>query len=351
MTLHQCIQQFFDPQLERYPFAEVSQIKEKEKRLTLHLNYRLDSEHARWQNLLNAHLHQHGFANYRIEFNSSVAIHRVQTGLRPLKNVKNIIAIASGKGGVGKSTVATNLACALQQQGANVGLLDADIYGPSQARMLGGAQYPQSLDGKTMQPIVRHGLQTLSMADLVDENTAMIWRGPMVTQTLLQLLRECHWQELDYLIFDLPPGTGDIQLTLSQQIPVSGAILVSTPQDIALIDARKAKTLFDKVAINVLGIIENMSSYRCSHCGHEEAIFGTQGAQALAQEYNLALLGTLALDKRIREQADLGTPIVLSHPDSDIATHYRHIAARLTLDLAKQQQNPKAIFPKIVIEH
>ena len=243
-----------------------------------------------------------------------------------------------------------NLAIALSQLGAATGLLDADIYGPSQARMLGGATRPESTDGRTMQPIPRHGLQTLSLGDLVEEDTAMIWRGPIVTQTLLQLFRETRWKDLDYLIIDLPPGTGDTQLTLSQQIPVAGAVIITTPQDIALLDAKKAKTMFDKVAVPVLGLVENMSSYTCPNCGHEAHIFGKDGGKLLAVSHHLPYLGDIPLDIRIREETDNGNPTTAAEPDSDIAKRYRTIALRTTAHLAARQKSETQAFPKIVVE-
>lgn len=284
----------------------------------------------------------------KIEFHCAVASHKVQANLHGYPEVKNIIAVASGKGGVGKSTVAVNLALALQAQGAAVGLLDADLYGPSQTRMLGGAQRPTSPDQKRMQPIVRHGLQSISMGDLLrDDDSAVVWRGPLVSQTLLQLLRETLWSGLDFLIVDLPPGTGDAQLTLAQQIPLAGAVIVSTPQEIALLDARKAKTMFDKVAIPVLGLVENMSYHVCSQCQHREYIFDRDGGKALAERYGVPLLGQLPLDIRIREQVDSGRPSVIAEPDGAIARTFEQMAFRLMAELA---QRPLAPGPKIVVE-
>lgn len=280
-----------------------------------------------------------------------VISHAVQKNLKSLPGVKNIIAVASGKGGVGKSTTSVNLALALTAEGARVGLLDADIYGPSQPRMmnLSGAKLEQQGDG--VKPVVNYGVQTMSIGYMIDEDTPMIWRGPMVTQALNQMLRETQWDDLDYLIIDLPPGTGDTQLTLSQKIPVSGAVIVTTPQDIALLDARKGLKMFEKVEVSVLGIIENMSTHICSNCGHEEHIFGAGGGQAMSDDYNVALLGSLPLDISIREHVDSGHPTVVANPDSKIAATYREIARRTSAKLGQQAKNYKSMFPNIVIQN
>ena len=266
---------------------------------------------------------------------------------KALPEIRHIIAVASGKGGVGKSTVAVNLALALKTEGARVGILDADIYGPSQPLMLGSKDRPTSPDGKRMNPILAHGLQAMSIGFLIDDQQPMVWRGPMVTQALQQLLTETVWSDLDYLVIDLPPGTGDIQLTLSQRIPVSGAVIVTTPQDIALLDARKAIEMFRKVEIDVLGVVENMSTHVCSQCGHEEAIFGTGGGARLAQQYGVELLGQLPLDIRIREQADGGKPTVAADPESDLAKRYRDIARKAATRLVSGA--PAGTFPTIEI--
>jgi ATP-binding protein involved in chromosome partitioning len=265
-----------------------------------------------------------------------------------LPEVKYIIAIASGKGGVGKSTTAVNLALALSLENVTVGLLDADIYGPSQPMMLGIQQKPEVLDNKTMEPIVQYGIQSMSIGYLIDAESPMVWRGPMVTTALQQLLRDTRWKNLDYLIIDLPPGTGDIQLTLSQKIPVTGVVIVTTPQDIALIDARKAAAMFQKVHVPILGIIENMSTHICSNCGHEEKIFGSGGGQQIAEKLNIELLGQLPLAINIREQADSGKPTVIAEPDSKISKLYRDIARR-TIEKVSKMQKLKAKLPKIVI--
>jgi ATP-binding protein involved in chromosome partitioning len=259
--------------------------------------------------------------------------------------------VASGKGGVGKSTTAVNLALALSIEGARVGLLDADIYGPSQPRMLGASERPESPDGKSLNPVVSHGLQSMSIGYLIEEETPMVWRGPMVTQALEQLLRDTRWQELDYLIIDLPPGTGDTQLTLSQKVPVSGAIIVTTPQDIALLDARKGLKMFEKVEVSVLGIVENMSIHLCSKCGHEEHIFGEGGGKRMAAQYDVPFLGSLPLDIRIREETDGGRPTVVAEPDSRIAGLYRDIARRASARLSLQAKNYSHKFPSIVIQN
>ena len=280
-----------------------------------------------------------------------VSAHRVQEGLTPLPNIRNVIAVASGKGGVGKSTVAANLALALKAEGATVGVLDADIYGPSQPRMFGLSGKPDTRDGNRIEPKVNHGIQVMSIGFLIEEDTPMIWRGPMVTQALQQLLSDTNWVDLDYLIIDLPPGTGDIQLTLCQRVPVSGAVIVTTPQDIALLDARKALKMFEKVNVPVLGIIENMSTHVCTNCGHEEHVFGEGGGQRMAEQYSVPMLGSLPLDIRIREQADGGTPTVAAMPESSLADRYREIARNASARLSLQARNKAIAFPKIVIQN
>ena len=292
-----------------------------------------------------------GASEVSLDLTSKIVAHGVQRNLKPLENVRNVVAVASGKGGVGKSTVAVNLALALAADGANVGLLDADIYGPSMPHMVGlvGSR-PVSEDGATMDPLEAHGLQVMSIGFLIDADTPMVWRGPMVTSALNQLLNQTSWRDLDYLIVDMPPGTGDIQLTLAQQVPVSGAVIVTTPQDIAAIDARKGLAMFNKVSIPVLGVIENMSTHVCSSCGHEEAIFGTGGADKMASDFDVAVLGALPLDAKIREQADSGKPTVASDPDSAAADSYRSAARRMAAALSMQGRDYAAKFPKIVVE-
>ena len=285
-----------------------------------------------------------------VSITSRIQVHKVQGTLAPLPNVKNIIVVASGKGGVGKSTVSANLALALQAEGAKVGVLDADIYGPSQPRMLGVSGKPQSPDGKTIIPMQAHGLSVMSIGFLVEEDTPMIWRGPMVTQAMMQLLTDTRWEQLDYLIVDLPPGTGDIQLTLSQKVPVAGAVIVTTPQDIALLDARKALKMFEKVEVPVLGIVENMATHICSNCGHEEHIFGEGGGARMAVQYEVPYLGSLPLDIRIREQADGGNPTVAAMPESDLTARYREIARNTAGRLSRQARNKSLGLGKIVVQ-
>jgi ATP-binding protein involved in chromosome partitioning len=290
-------------------------------------------------------------AQATVSVSTRIVAHKVQDKLTPLPGVKNIIAVASGKGGVGKSTVAANLALALAAEGANVGVLDADIYGPSQPRMFGIEGRPDSPDGRTIEPMMNHGVQLMSIGFLVAEDTPMIWRGPMVTQALTQLLNDTRWRELDYLVIDLPPGTGDIQLTLAQRVPVAGAVIVTTPQDIALLDAKRGLQMFQKVEVPVLGIVENMATHICSNCGHEEHVFGEGGGERMAQQYRVPLLGSLPLDIRIREQADGGNPTVAAIPDSDIAARYREIARNTAAQLSLQAKNKAIGMPKIVIQN
>ncbi|MGB0722557.1 MAG: iron-sulfur cluster carrier protein ApbC [Gammaproteobacteria bacterium] len=292
-----------------------------------------------------------GVDSVTIEVSSKIAAHTVQKSLNPIEGVKNIIAVASGKGGVGKSTVSANLALALAAEGARVGMLDADIYGPSQPRMLGVSGKPDSKDGKKLEPMQSHGVQAMSIGFLIDEETPMIWRGPMVTQALEQLLKDTNWDELDYLIIDLPPGTGDTQLTLAQKVPVSGAVIVTTPQDIALLDARKGLKMFQKVEVPVLGVVENMSTHICSACGHEEHIFGEGGGQRMAEQYDVDFLGSIPLDGKIREQADGGKPTVVADPEGRNTQIYREIARLAAAKLSRQGKNYSAKFPKIVIQN
>ncbi|MBV9361318.1 MAG: iron-sulfur cluster carrier protein ApbC [Betaproteobacteria bacterium] len=282
---------------------------------------------------------------------SKVVPHAVQRGVKLVPGIKNIIAVASGKGGVGKSTTAVNLALALAAEAAAVGILDADIYGPSQPMMLGIAGRPESKDGKRLEPMEGHGLQAISIGFLIDIDTPMVWRGPMVTQALEQLLKDTSWRELDYLVVDLPPGTGDIQLTLAQKVPVTGAVIVTTPQDIALIDARKGLKMFEKVGIPILGIVENMSFHVCPKCGHESHIFGSGGAAKMAKDYGTELLGQLPLDETIQQQADSGKPTVVSDPDGKIAEIYRRIARRAAVKIAESQRDMTAKFPNIVVQN
>jgi ATP-binding protein involved in chromosome partitioning len=292
-----------------------------------------------------------GVADVSVNVSTKVVPHAVQRGVKLIPGVRNIIAVASGKGGVGKSTTAVNLALALAAEGATVGVLDADIYGPSQPMMLGITGKPQSKDGKALEPMEGHGLQAMSIGFLVDVDKAMVWRGPMVTQALEQLVNQTRWRDLDYLVVDLPPGTGDIQLTLAQRVPVTGAVIVTTPQDIALIDARKGLRMFEQVSIPILGIVENMSTHICSNCGHEESIFGAGGAERMSRDCGVELLGSLPLDIKIREQADSGMPTVVADPDGRIAGVYKQIARRVAVKIAEQQQDHSAAFPKIVVQN
>jgi ATP-binding protein involved in chromosome partitioning len=292
-----------------------------------------------------------GVGNISVEVTVNIVSHAVQQSLKVLPNVKNIIAVASGKGGVGKSTTSVNLALALAAEGANVAILDADIYGPSIPKMLNLSGYPASEDGKTMLPKIAYGLQTISIGYLIEEDQPMIWRGPMVTNALQQLLNDTKWDNVDYMIVDLPPGTGDIQLTLSQQIPVSGAIIVTTPQDIALIDAQRGLGMFNKVNVPVLGIVENMSMHICSNCGHEEAIFGSGGGVAMAEKNNIDLLGSLPLDINIRKFADSGKPTVVAEPDARVTEIYKSIARKMAAKLALKGKDYSSKFPNIVIQN
>jgi ATP-binding protein involved in chromosome partitioning len=292
-----------------------------------------------------------GIGNVSVSVTQKIVSHAVQRGVKLLPGVKNIIAVASGKGGVGKSTTAVNLALALAAEGATVGLLDADIYGPSQPQMLGITGRPESPDGKSLAPMTAYGIQAMSIGFLIDVETPMVWRGPMVTSALEQLLTETRWDEVDYLVIDMPPGTGDIQLTLAQKVPVTGAVIVTTPQDIALLDARKGLKMFEKVGIPILGIVENMSLHTCSKCGHEEHIFGEGGGARMAADYDLEVLGSLPLAMQIREQADSGKPTVVSDPDGRVAEIYRDIARKVAVKIADKAKDMTAKFPSIVVQN
>ena len=292
-----------------------------------------------------------GVGNVSANVHSKIVAHTAQRGVKLLANVKNIIAVASGKGGVGKSTTAVNLALALAAEGAQVGILDADIYGPSQPMMMGISGRPETSDGKTMEPMENYGLQVSSIGFMIDPDEPMVWRGPIVTQALQQLLEQTNWRDLDYLIVDMPPGTGDIQLTLSQKVPVTGAIIVTTPQDIALLDARKGLKMFEKVGIPILGIVENMSTHVCSNCGHAEAVFGAGGGQKMCGEYGVDFLGALPLTMSIREQTDSGMPTVVAEPDGPVAAIYREIARKVAVKVAEKARDMTGKFPNIVIRN
>ena len=292
-----------------------------------------------------------GSGHVSVSVGHKIVSHAVQRGVKLIPGVKNIVAVASGKGGVGKSTTAVNLALALAAEGASVGVLDADIYGPSQPTMLGIAGRPESKDGKTLEPLEAYGVQAMSIGFLIEADTPMVWRGPMVTQALEQLLKDTNWRDVDYLIVDLPPGTGDIQLTLSQKVPVTGAVIVTTPQDIALIDARKGLKMFEKVGVPIVGIVENMSIHICSKCGHAEHIFGEGGAERMCRDYDVPFLGALPLDIRIREQADSGRPTVVADPDGTTALIYKEIARKVAVSVAQKAADFSAKFPSIVIQN
>ena len=292
-----------------------------------------------------------GAGNVSANVFSKIIAHAVQRGVKLMPNVKNIIAVASGKGGVGKSTTAVNLALALAAEGASVGLLDADIYGPSQPMMMGISDRPESRDGKTMEPLENHGLQVSSIGFMINPDEPMVWRGPLVTQALQQLLTQTNWRDLDYLIVDMPPGTGDVQLTLSQKVPVTGAVIVTTPQDIALLDARKGLKMFEKVDIPIIGIVENMSTHICSNCGHAEPIFGQGGGEKMCKEYGVDFLGALPLTMSIREQTDSGKPTVVADPEGEVAKIYKRIARKVAVKVAEKAKDMSSKFPSIVIKN
>jgi ATP-binding protein involved in chromosome partitioning len=292
-----------------------------------------------------------GVSKVHVHVFAKIVAHSAQRGVKLLPNVRNIIAVASGKGGVGKSTTAVNLALALAAEGANVGLLDADIYGPSQPMMTGISGRPESHDGKTMEPLENYGLQVASIGFMINPDDPMVWRGPMVTQALQQLLEQTNWRDLDYLVVDMPPGTGDIQLTLSQKVPVTGAVIVTTPQDIALLDARKGLKMFEKVGIPILGVVENMSMHICSNCGHAEAIFGEGGGAKMCADFGVDFLGALPLALEIREQTDSGKPTVVADPDGKIAQIYKQIARKLAVRVAEKAKDLSSKFPTIVVKN
>jgi len=292
-----------------------------------------------------------GVEGVAIRAYSKIVSHTVQRGLKVMPNVKNIIAVASGKGGVGKSTTAVNLALALAAEGASVGMLDADIYGPSQPMMLGVSGRPATIDGKTMEPLENHGIQVSSVGFMIDPDEPMVWRGPMASGALQQLMEQTNWRDLDYLIVDMPPGTGDIQLTLSQKVPVTGAVIVTTPQDIALLDARKGLKMFEKVGIPILGVVENMSTHTCSNCGHTEAIFGHGGGEKMCADFGIDFLGALPLTMSIREQADAGRPTVVADPDGPVSEVYKAIARKVAIKIADKAKDMSSKFPTIVVKN
>ncbi|WP_296949970.1 iron-sulfur cluster carrier protein ApbC [uncultured Massilia sp.] len=320
--------------------------------LDIELGYPAKSQAAAIRaSVVNALRAMPGVGNVSVNVVTKVLSHAVQRGLKVMPNVKNIIAVASGKGGVGKSTTAVNLALALAAEGASVGLLDADIYGPSQPMMLGVSGRPISLDNKSMEPLEGHGVQVSSIGFLIDPDEPMVWRGPMVVQALHQLLEQTNWKNLDYLVVDMPPGTGDIQLTLAQKVPVTGAVIVTTPQDIALLDARKGVKMFEKVGIPILGVVENMSTHICSNCGHVEEIFGAGGGEKMSADFNIEFLGKLPLQLSIREQTDSGKPTVVAEPDGAVAGIYKDIARKVAVKVAEQAKDMSAKFPTIVVKN
>jgi ATP-binding protein involved in chromosome partitioning len=326
------------------------QVNGGEVSFDIELGYPAKSQHAALRSALDAAARSvAGVDKVSVNITTKIAAHAAQRGVALMPNVKNIIAVASGKGGVGKSTTAVNLALALAAEGASVGILDADIYGPSQPTMMGLEGRPESKDGKTMEPLENHGVQVISIGFMVAKDEAMVWRGPMATQALEQLLRQTNWRDLDYLIVDMPPGTGDIQLTLAQRVPLTGAVIVTTPQDIALLDARKGIKMFEKVGVPILGIVENMAVHVCSNCGHVEHIFGQDGGRKMAEEFKMDYLGALPLDIRIREQADSGVPSVAADPEGEIAGIYKAVARKMAVTVAAKAKDFSGKFPTITV--
>jgi len=355
-AINAAIERFFDPNL-RQTLAEAKALRATEivagqLRVTLELGIPVGDYHDELATALTRHLRDEGIdLPLQLTLESRLNAHAVQRGLTPLPRIKNIVAVASGKGGVGKSTVAVNLALAWAAQGARVGLLDADIYGPSQPIMLGlQGERPTMRDGKLIAPLAAHGVVAMSIGFLIDVEQPMVWRGPMVTSALNQLLSETDWGDLDFLVIDMPPGTGDIQLTLAQRVPVAGVVIVTTPQDIALADARKGLRMFEKVNVPVLGIVENMSVHVCTRCGHAEHVFGEGGGGRMAAQYGVQLLGALPLDARIRAEADGGRPSVVAAADTARSQAYRALARRTAGELARRARDRSAAFPKIVVE-
>lgn len=332
---------------------QVTDLKLKKNNLRLTLNWPYPAKNLQEdfaQELTNKITQIAGIEAIKVTHKLDIKTYQTQPGVTALNKIKNVIAVGSGKGGVGKSTTSVNLALALAEQGAKVGMLDADIYGPSVPNLLGLKGRPASDDNKIMQPMEAYGLQVMSIGFLIEEDTPMIWRGPVVTKTLLQLLAETDWKDLDYLVVDLPPGTGDVQLTLAQQIPVASSVIVSTPQDLSLIDAKKAYRMFEKVNIPLAGIVENMSYHICSNCGNKEHIFGEAGAEKLAEEYEIEFLAKLPLDIQIREATDAGKPTVVSQPDSEHAQTYRELGYKVTAKMAQGKRDYSSAFGAIELK-
>jgi ATP-binding protein involved in chromosome partitioning len=354
--VQQCLRQVVDPNLGR-DFVTAKAVRKitvagGNVTVDVQLGYPARSQHAALSRLVHDALAKlPGVSRVTVNVSQKTTSHAVQRGVKLVPGVKNVVAVASGKGGVGKSTTAVNLALALAAEGASVGILDADIYGPSQPMMLGLAGRPESKDGKTLEPMEAYGVQAMSIGFLIDTDTPMVWRGPMVTQALEQLLKDTNWRDVDYLIVDMPPGTGDIALTLSQKVPVTGAVIVTTPQDIALIDARKGLKMFEKVGVPIVGVVENMSIHICSNCGAEEPIFGEGGAERMCSDYDVPFLGSLPLDIHIREQADSGRPTVIADPDGQVAQAYKAIARKVAISVAKKAEDFSAKFPSIVVQN
>ncbi len=353
-SIHQALATVIDPHTGK-DFVSTRQIKNltiTKGRVSIHieLGYPAKSQHAALQNALTAAAKTVlGVTDVDVTVSTHVVAHAAQRGVALLPHIKNIIAVASGKGGVGKSTTAVNLALALASEGATVGILDADIYGPSQPMMMGLEGRPDTTDGKTMEPLKNYGVEVMSIGFLIEKDDAMIWRGPMATQALDQLLRQTNWGNLDYVIVDMPPGTGDIALTLSQRVPMTGAVIVTTPQDIALLDAKKGIKMFEKVGVPILGIVENMAVHVCSQCGHQEHIFGVDGGKKMAADSGIDYLGALPLTMQIRVEADSGKPTVAAQPTSDVALLYQNIARQVAIKIANKAKDFSAKFPKINI--
>lgn len=355
-ALEEAIKQYIDPYFNQnlYEMKAIKSLDEEggKVKLKVALPYAAAGIEGGMRQILETQLEfVDGVQSVDISIERNIQASKGPNQIPALSQVKNIIAVASGKGGVGKSTTSVNLALALTQEGAKVGILDADIYGPSIGMMLGVADgtRPQTEEDKYFLPVEAQGLQSMSMAYLVTEQTPMVWRGPMVSGALQQLLTQTKWQELDYLVIDMPPGTGDIQLTLSQKVPVSASVIVTTPQDIALLDCKKGIEMFRKVNIPVLGVVENMSMHICSQCGHHEPVFGEGGGERIAAEYDTELLGALPLHQTIREQTDSGLPTVAAEPDSEVAMLYRDIARRVSAGLAELGKAQRSPFPNIEI--